>query len=141
MTEQKKEYDRKWRESHRDYYKSYRKKHKEKIVTGIYKWRKNNKDKMQRIALKVNLRRNHGITPNEYSDMLTKQNGRCAICGNPASEYKRKLHVDHNHVTGKNRGLLCVRCNYGLGCFKENVSFLDRAKEYLTFYNGAQNKI
>jgi hypothetical protein len=145
MTEQKREYDRKWREDNKDYLKSYnnsyRKENKEKLTIRRHEWRRDNKDKMRRISLKVNLRRNHGITPDDYATMLLKQNGCCAICGKSASEYKRKLHIDHNHSTGQIRGLLCVRCNYGIGCFKETPSFLDKAKEYLIFYNGVQNKI
>jgi hypothetical protein len=53
-----------------------------------------------------------GITDQEYERLLGEQEGGCAICGNPPKT--RRLHVDHNHRTGKVRGLLCFRCNRGL---------------------------
>jgi|SRR5215469_9672883 len=50
-----------------------------------------------------------GVTEEEYERLLKEQDGGCAICGNPPKS--RRLHVDHNHRTGKVRGLLCFRCN------------------------------
>lgn len=57
-----------------------------------------------------------GITPGEYSRMLIKQKGVCAICGE--SEGK-KLAVDHSHTSGKIRGLLCGKCNTKLGWYEK----------------------
>ncbi len=115
----------------------YRKKNKSRIAAHRHQWRSDNKDKMRRISSKARLKKVYGITPDEYDAMLLKQNGCCAICKTPASKYKRKLHVDHNHTTGENRGLLCVRCNSGIGHFKENPTLLDAAKDYLLQYNNA----
>jgi len=53
-----------------------------------------------------------GITDEEYERLLAEQEGGCAICGNPPKT--RRLSVDHNHRTGKVRGLLCFRCNRAL---------------------------
>jgi Recombination endonuclease VII len=53
-----------------------------------------------------------GVTDDEYQRLLTFQGGVCAICGNPPKN--RRLSVDHNHRTGKVRGLLCFRCNRAL---------------------------
>jgi hypothetical protein len=53
-----------------------------------------------------------GITDDAYEQLLAEQEGGCAICGNPPKT--RRLSVDHNHRTGKVRGLLCFRCNRGL---------------------------
>lgn len=50
-----------------------------------------------------------GVTDEEYAAMLERQGGGCAICG--ARPKTRRLHVDHDHATGKVRGLLCHRCN------------------------------
>ena len=52
-----------------------------------------------------------GVTDEGYSRMLAAQSGCCAICGNPPKKGGRRLNVDHNHRTGKVRGLLCHRCN------------------------------
>jgi hypothetical protein len=54
-----------------------------------------------------------------------QQNGLCAICGLPEE------HVDHDHVTGQVRGLLCAGCNKGLGFFRDSPQLLRQAAEYL----------
>jgi hypothetical protein len=81
------------------------------------------------------LKRKYGIDENTYNELFSLQYGRCAICGKSSSKYKRKMAVDHDHVTGKNRGLLCVKCNSGLGCFEENPLFFDSAKKYMAKYS------
>lgn len=63
------------------------------------------------------LRRKVGITIDQRDEMLTKQDGKCGICGK-AFKSTRDTHVDHNHATGVVRGLLCMRCN-------TNISVLD----------------
>jgi hypothetical protein len=76
------------------------------------------------------LKRKFGLTLDEYEELLRWQGGGCAICGRMAD--KVSLHVDHDHETGKIRGLLCFRCNGGLGQFKEKPERLVRAADYLT---------
>lgn len=75
------------------------------------------------------LKTNYGITLVDYQRMLSEQDGVCAICRHPS---EKTLHVDHNHETGTVRGLLCEKCNHGLGCFKDDEDILRRAMEYLT---------
>ena len=58
------------------------------------------------------------------------QGNRCAICKNEFRNSK-DMNVDHNHVDGKIRGLLCRRCNLGLGRWEDNPSFFDNASKYL----------
>jgi hypothetical protein len=77
------------------------------------------------------LKRKFGITLEEYERILEKQGGGCAICEDPPNE-RISLHVDHDHVTGEIRGLLCVRCNNGIGLFRENPDLLKRAARYVT---------
>lgn len=69
-----------------------------------------------------------GISPEQYQEMLTQQDGGCAICHTLPEE---RLHVDHNHTTGKIRGLLCRHCNTGLGMFKDDPVRLEEALKYL----------
>ena len=75
--------------------------------------------------------RAYGISLDEYRTMVVVQNGRCGICGE-RPEYPKKLYVDHNHLTGKVRALLCNDCNTGLGAFKDNLDYLTSAFEYLS---------
>lgn len=65
------------------------------------------------------LKRNYGITLEEYNGLLKKQNGGCAICG--AKPKTRSLNVDHNHKTMWVRGLLCHLCNRALGQLKADT--------------------
>jgi hypothetical protein len=68
-------------------------------------------------------RRLYGITLIEYDQMLKEQFGVCAMYGR-ADSSGRRLCVDHDHQTGEVRGLLCMRCNSGLGFFENNVQNL-----------------
>jgi len=77
------------------------------------------------------LMRTHGITPERYEKKLQRQGGVCAICGSPPRP-DISLHVDHDHATGEQRGLLCFRCNNGLGDFGDNRLRLVEAASYLT---------
>ena len=73
----------------------------------------------------------YGITVEDKLDMLNKQNGKCEICDTEIEFSKSK--VDHNHLTGAVRGILCNKCNSGLG-YLENNNFLIKAKEYVERY-------
>lgn len=72
---------------------------------------------------------NYGIDIETYKSMFLKQHGVCAICGK--AEKTKRLAVDHDHATKKVRGLLCQKCNVGLGYFEDNISLLERAANYL----------
>lgn len=77
----------------------------------------------------------HGwkLRPQAYQRMLESQNGGCDICG--TLEKDRRLSVDHCHVTGKIRALLCRRCNTGIGFFQEDIDLLEKAIQYLKHHN------
>lgn len=72
---------------------------------------------------------NYKITPEEYDQMLMNQDGLCAICEKAMDP--KEIHVDHDHNTGRVRGLLCSGCNKGLGFFKESTTSLRNAICYL----------
>jgi hypothetical protein len=57
------------------------------------------------------LRKKYGVTLEQYNQMLEEQNHCCAICGKHKSQFSRSLHLDHNHKTGRPRGILCFYCN------------------------------
>jgi hypothetical protein len=82
------------------------------------------------------LKRIYGISYAEYLNMLEAQGGCCAICGTNDTGKRKAFAVDHNHETGKVRGLLCSNCNTGIGNLKENEGIMLRAIEYLRNTNG-----
>jgi len=78
------------------------------------------------------IRRRFGITDAEYRQMLDLQSGRCAICGSPSAKYTTRFHIDHDHATGRVRGLLCSDCNTGIGLFRDSTALLSNAIAYLS---------
>ena len=97
------------------------------------RWAVKYPDKAKERGRKGQLRsvtRRYGISLEEYHRMLVIQDGKCAICGN-SSPHNRRLGIDHNHVTGRVRELLCVSCNAALGGFRDNPALLRAALEYL----------
>lgn len=81
-----------------------------------------------RSNLKHYLAKRYGVTPEWYYDELKKQNGVCAIC---EQQCFNRLAVDHCHVSGKVRGLLCQSCNTALGHFRDKPELLRKAAQYL----------
>lgn len=84
------------------------------------------KNPSKSVKRKWNLSARYGITPEQWDEMLTKQGGACVICREPP---KRPV-VDHDHKTGKVRGILCHRCNVILHGI-ENHDYRSRAMRYL----------
>lgn len=80
---------------------------------------------------KGNLAKKYGITQEDYNRMLAEQDGCCKICRSSDPVGVKSFAVDHDHVTGKVRGLLCHRCNPGLGYFQDNPELLRKAIDYL----------
>jgi Recombination endonuclease VII len=74
------------------------------------------------------LKKRYGITLEQYEKMFQKQDGKCAICLKPSI---KRLAVDHNHDTGKVRGLLCSNCNPLLGFATDSITILENAVAYL----------
>lgn len=81
------------------------------------------------------LRDNFGMTWEDYKQMERKQKSKCAICGEGPTE-RTRLTVDHDHVTGKIRGLLCHRCNLVIGRMEDNPKLLTSAAAYLAVVRG-----
>lgn len=120
-------------------------KNRTRILANRKEYRLGNLDKIQRAGRRYYIskktdaqykakRRNErymrrfGITTDEYEEMLIEQNGVCAICLNAPKKFR--LAVDHDHKTGKIRGLLCYRCNYGLGWLGDNWEKIQRVYSY-----------
>jgi hypothetical protein len=95
------------------------------------------KKKEREHFIKGYFKRTYGITICQYQEMLLKQEGKCAICKtewtriNPKSKKAEQLSVDHCHKTGKIRGLLCGKCNIGMGYFQDDIERLENCIIYL----------
>ena len=74
--------------------------------------------------------RKYGLSVEQYDRILEAQGGVCAIC--LKAPKKQRLNVDHDHKTGVVRGLLCFRCNYGIGWFQDDAQRLGRMASYLS---------
>ena len=103
----------------------FRERHKNKVKEYYLKHPKTKKEQ--------HLRSNFGITLQEYDALFGKQKGKCAICGTTDSGNSRSkyMFVDHNHETGEIRGLLCSKCNFGIGQFNDDINLLKKAIQYL----------
>jgi len=80
------------------------------------------------------LQKKYGLSHEEWLKLWDSQEGSCAICSIPFANYQNDLnsvHTDHDHETGKIRGLLCRSCNVGIGCFNDDLSLMARAVSYL----------
>lgn len=91
-----------------------------------------NKEKSLTYSTEYNLKKKYNLTVDEYTTLLKAQKGVCAICG---EECTRRLAVDHNHTTGKVRGLLCNNCNRGIGHLQDNSNLLKKAAEYIDHHS------
>lgn len=112
--------------------RKYAEKNRKIILEKAKKYADKNREaikKKSRAAYKANPGKTHsyqiwhryGITEKEYWTIFDAQGGCCAICGKTRKEDGRNLSVDHNHKTGKVRGLLCWKCNRALGHFDSLV--------------------
>jgi hypothetical protein len=109
--------------------RAYRKKHPERVREYVRKCQRAPAQKKKTDAKRIE--RVYGLTLEAYAVMYASQNGQCVICSRPFEVAKRKPHVDHDHATGRVRGLLCTRCNAGLGMFGDNVSAMLKAADYV----------
>jgi Recombination endonuclease VII len=94
------------------------------------RWRDKNPDYHKNLHIKLK----YGLTSSSFSEMLKTQNGMCYLC-------KSKLMnpcVDHDHVSGRVRKILCSQCNSGLGMFHDNPEVLEKAAAYVRKHANAQ---
>lgn len=105
----------KWRELNRSKYNE-----------NMRKLRATDKERFKNIDLK----RTYGITLEDYNKMLVEQSYACKICKKENTSIKRTLAVDHDHVTGKVRGLLCYACNRALHTL-DNIKLFETALKYI----------
>lgn len=99
------------------------------VIANVAAWRRKNPGKRSEEAR----RRKYALSAQGFHELVVLQENRCAICeevptgkGNMST-----LRVDHDHVTGQIRGLLCHKCNVGLGAFRDNRLLVTKAALYL----------
>ena len=93
-------------------------------------WNNRTPEERSRLTFRKNLRLRYGLTLDDYDKLFLAQQGKCALC---RRTQKRRLFVDHNHETGKVRGLLCTACNMAGSRMDADSTWADRVKEY---FNG-----
>lgn len=130
-----KEAMRKWREKNRE---------RERAKSLAYYWKRKKEDPLYHSekAWREHLWRYYRIRPAEYHAIFEKQGRCCAICKSETTNAKRprRFAVDHCHKLNKVRGLLCDRCNRGLGLFGDNVELMETAIRYLATWESEQAK-
>lgn len=124
---------RRQRERSRAAHERYRSKHKDRLKVSRRRWLDNNVEHRRtrergyaRDNRNKKLVKRYGITVDQFEEIVTVVQGRCQIC-----QVARALHVDHDHNTGRVRGLLCGNCNRGIGLFQEDPQKLRAAIAYL----------
>ena len=104
----------------------------------VSKYRKSqSKEKLYLSNRNTKLKQAYGMTHDDYLLMLEQQNYKCACCGIDAKEAGIKgLVIDHNHITGAVRQLLCTQCNTALGLLKEDTEIINNLLKYIRKHNG-----
>lgn len=111
----------------------------QKLPITVSQYEDKNEYKKQYYRLKKNpeksrkdwLKWKYKLTSEQYDELLVQQNNCCAICHTTETGYHSYFHVDHDHISGVIRGLLCHKCNKGLGLFYDNSEVLREAAKYL----------
>ena len=132
-----KSYRKKYYQEHKQQILKRRKDYYKKVKESKLKYAKNYRDLHPEAKRKSTLKLKFGLTLADYNKMFIKQQGCCAICGKHQSELTRALAVDHNHLSGKIRGLLCSSCNAAIGSLgtDDGVELLQKAIDYIKEYD------
>lgn len=104
---------------------------------GMKNWAEESRERQRATNRRTTLRRWFGITEDDYDRILAEQGGGCAICGDTKPDKRRRrLYVDHCHETKMIRGLLCGKCNSGIGMFRDDPGLLMAAIAHLAKSEG-----
>lgn len=116
-----------------EYGRLWRSTNKKKSSEYSKKWRSKNPEKVKEQDRRHHLRTEYGLTPDQYDEMVSNQGGRCLVCLEIPMGKRgySTLHVDHCHLTGRVRGLLCGRCNTALGSLRESEEITQNLVWYI----------
>lgn len=109
---------------------------KEKMNEYSIKWQKDNPDKAKVIRRRTVLKCKYGITPEDWDTLFNEQGRKCAVCASLVTT-GNGWNTDHDHITGKVRGILCLHCNTLLGYAKDDVDTLRAAAMYIEKFRKA----
>lgn len=118
----------KCRQCDTDYSRDWRDNNRERVNSRARTYRVNNPETALRNQIRHSARI-LGLDPDDVQEHFAQHHGRCDICGKPPKD--KRLAIDHDHVTGEFRGLLCRKCNSALGHFDDDLSYLVAAVQYL----------
>lgn len=121
------EYQERQIKNSREYYL----KNKKRFYDSNKRRKESNPERYKTTLRNCHLNRSYGITQEEYLKIFEEQEKKCAICGTSKFD-KKGPAIDHCHDSGKVRGILCGKCNRGLGLFMDNINNLKVAIEYLS---------
>jgi hypothetical protein len=114
-----------WRDENAEHVKQYQK---------AYSTEYRAKEEVKTASWQRNLWKNYKMTDTEFNELWNLQSGKCAICDvdmNPRGRARNSVSVDHHHITGAVRGLLCSACNRGIGILQDSPDILKSAAKYL----------
>jgi len=97
-------------------------------------WTPERKEKNRQRCYNNWLRKKYGISLSDFNAMFIAQEGKCSICKTIKNIKGKELHVDHCHISGQVRALLCAQCNMMLGLAKDSTNILNNAIEYINFH-------
>lgn len=125
-TQKRKDYKRKWLAARPEKVARYRE--------GVAKRKAEDPERFRSYFRNRHVMKTYGVTTEWYNEKFAKQGGVCAICGGSPDIHNHgitRLAIDHSHITGKVRELLCNGCNVGLGSFGDSPERLELAAQYL----------
>jgi len=108
--------------------KRWRLRNVERARNQVRDWRKANPERFKDAGRSLRLKK-YGLTVEAFDALLAQQLGICACCGTATPG--NRWHVDHDHATGAVRGIICGKCNTGLGLLGDTVEGVERALRYL----------
>ena len=127
----------------REYATIYRQEHTEEHRASSRAWAEANPERKARNSWRSAMLVKYGLTEERHAQMWADQRGLCALCEKPPKPVyvggAAVLHVDHDHVTGRVRALLCKDCNNGLGNFFDEPDLLRRAADYIEHFARADS--
>lgn len=132
-----KAYSKKYYQEHKQQRLEAGQKYYKKIKGLKLKYAKNYRELHPEVKRKSILKLRFGLSLEDYNRMFVKQQGCCAICSKHQSKLTRALAIDHNHISGQIRGLLCGSCNAAIGALDTDsgVKLLQKAIEYIKDYD------